>query len=115
MVRNRGKWLTDTIAGVSTLTGLSGFIMTANEELQFTTVFTAHATVLGLYAAAVYLASDDRVSVTTLVSISPILGVATVVLPPRVRLAVVSLLLTVGGLALSFPTPEKGSASATPE
>jgi len=109
------QWLTDTIAGVSTLIGLGGFLLAANGELQFTTAFAAHATGLGLYATLTFLASDTPVSVKTLVSISPVLGVATVVLPPRVRLAVVSLLLTAGGIALSFPTTEMGSTSATSE
>jgi len=114
-MRNRARWLTDTIAGVSTLTGLSGFVLAANGELRFTPVFAAHATVLGLYAAIIHLASDTPVSVTTLVSISPLLGVATVVLPLRVRLVVVSLLLTAGGIALSLVTTETRSPNGIPE
>ena len=114
-MRNRARWLTDTIAGVSTLTGLSGFVLAANGELRFTPVFAAHATVLGLYAAIIHLASDTPVSVTTLVSISPLLGVATVVLPLRVRLVVVSLLLTAGGIALSLVTTETRSPNSIPK
>ena len=109
------QWLTDTIAGVSTLTGLSGFVLAANGELQFTTVFAVHATALGLYAAVTYLASNAPLSVETLVSIAPVLGATTVVFPPRVRLGVVSLLLTAGGIALSLVRTETGSANGIVE
>jgi|GEM_PF-2389920 len=109
------QWLTDTIAGVSTLTGLGGFVLAANGELQFTTVFAVHATGLGLYAALVHFVSATPTSVKTLVLISPVLGVATVILSPRVGLTVVSLLLTAGGIALALATAETRSANCSPE
>lgn len=94
--------LRDTIAGVSILTGLSGFILVATDDLQFTTVFSILATLLGAYAGLFHAFRVDSDPLKTRLSIAPIFGVAALLFPTRIALLIVSLLLITGGTAISI-------------
>lgn len=96
------NWLRDLLAGVSILTGLTGLALATTGELQFFTVFIGHAVVLGVVSLGFATTDSPDVSVSTVLSITPLLSPVALVLPGEIGLIVVSVLLTVGGLALSL-------------
>lgn len=94
--------LRDTIAGVSILIGLSGFILVTTGDVQFADEFAIYAGLLGVYAELFYVFRADSDSLKTRLSITPIFGVVALLIPPKIALLIVSLLLVTGGIALSL-------------
>lgn len=94
--------LKDLLAGVSVLTGVAGFFLTVNGELQYATGFAAFATALGIYGSLYHATNDEQTQLSITLSILPVIGLTTLILPARIGLPTVSLLLVAGGIGLSF-------------